>query len=96
MGKQEINNNKTIIKNRLRETRLQKNLSQDELANLANTTAVTISYIENGKFCPNLALAFDLSRVLETPIEGLFYPEDSDNITEPTLTNNGRVKRKKP
>lgn len=51
-------------------------ISQEELAKLCNVTRQTINAIENDKYDPTLALAFRLSRNLDTKVEDLFIFED--------------------
>lgn len=61
------------LKNRLKVARAELNLSQDELARLVGVTRQTISSIETGQYVPSALLAFRLAKMLEKPVEGLFY-----------------------
>lgn len=61
-----------IMKNRIRDLRKEKKLSQDELAKCCNVTRQTINAIENDKYDPTLSLAFGLAKVLETTVDELF------------------------
>jgi putative transcriptional regulator len=61
--------------NRLRIARAEKNLSQEDLADLAGVTRQTISSIETGQYCPSGLLAFVLARRLGKAVEDLFYLE---------------------
>jgi len=61
------------LKNRLKVARAEKNLSQEELANLVGVTRQTISSIETGQYCPSALLAFQLAKKLKKPIEELFF-----------------------
>lgn len=62
-----------ILKNRIKEARLEKGLSQAELANLVGVSRNTISSIETGQFSPTAKLALVLSMALDKKFEELFY-----------------------
>lgn len=64
---------KMTLRNRLKVARAERNLSQEELANLVGVTRQTISSIETGQYCPSALLAFYLAKKLEKPIEELFF-----------------------
>ena len=64
------------MQNTIRELRKEKGLSQDELARACGVSRQTVNAIENNKYDPTLALAFQLSRVLGVPVDGLFQPEE--------------------
>jgi putative transcriptional regulator len=70
---------KNSLKNRLRVARAEKNISQEELANLVGVTRQTISSIENGQYCPSTFLAFLLAKKLEKPIDQLFFLDGEEN-----------------
>lgn len=59
--------------NRLRVARAERDLSQDELARRAGVSRQTISSIETGVYCPSALLAFRLARVLDRPVDTLFW-----------------------
>ena len=61
------------VKNRLREYRARKNLTQDDLAHKAGVTRQTIIAIENEKYNPSLDLAFKLSKIFGLTVEELFH-----------------------
>lgn len=63
------------LRNRLKVARAEKDLSQEELANLVGVTRQTISSIETGQYCPSALLAFLLASKLEKPVENLFFLE---------------------
>jgi putative transcriptional regulator len=65
--------------NRLKVSRAERNLSQDELAKLAGVTRQTISSIETGQYCPSALLAFILAQRLGTRVDVLFYLEGDDH-----------------
>ncbi len=66
---------KLELKNKLKLARVEKNLSQDELAKLAGVSRQTIIAIEKGQFCPTARLALILSIILDKKFEELFYFE---------------------
>jgi putative transcriptional regulator len=63
------------LNNRLRVARAERDLSQEQLAQLAGVTRQTISSIETGQYCPSALLAFVLARRLNKPVAELFYLE---------------------
>lgn len=66
---------KLIFKNRIREARKEKDLSQDALANLIGVSRNTIGSIERGEFNPTAKLALILCIALDKKFEALFYFE---------------------
>lgn len=64
---------KLILKNRLREARTERGLSQAELAALVGVSRNTISSIETGQFNPTAKLALVLCIALDKKFEELFY-----------------------
>ena len=61
------------MKNRLKELRKKKKITQDELAKELNVSRQTINAIENEKYNPTLELAMKLAKFLNTSVEDLFY-----------------------
>ncbi len=64
---------KLILKNRLKEARAEKGLSQSKLAEMVGVSRNTISSIETGQFNPTAKLALILCTALEKKFEELFY-----------------------
>jgi len=62
------------MKNKLREFRAKKRMTQDELASKANVSRQTINAIENERYDPSLPLAFALAKAFCCPIEEIFLP----------------------
>ena len=62
-----------ILKNRIKEARAEKGLSQAELAKLVGVSRNTISSIETGQFSPTAKLALVLAIALNKKFEELFY-----------------------
>ena len=64
-----------VLKNRLKEARAEKNMSQSQLAELVGVSRNTISSIETGQFNPTAKLALILCIALDKTFEELFYFE---------------------
>jgi putative transcriptional regulator len=60
------------MKNRVRELRKNKNLTQEELAELIGISRQAINAIEKEKFDPSLPTAFKMASLFKTTIEDLF------------------------
>ncbi|QUA52826.1 helix-turn-helix transcriptional regulator [Aristaeella lactis] len=66
-------NDQLILKNRLKEIRTEKGMSQAGLAELVGVSRNTISSIETGQFCPTAKLALILCVALDKKFEDIFY-----------------------
>ena len=66
------------MKNKLRIARVQKNLTQQELAEKISVSRQTINSIETGRYIPSTVLALKLSRELALSVEELFELEQAD------------------
>jgi len=66
---------KLVLKNNLKEARLQNNLSQGQLAAMVGVSRNTISSIETGQFNPTAKLALILCTALDKKFEEMFYFE---------------------
>ena len=62
-----------VLKNRIKEVRMEKGLSQAGLAEMVGVSRNTISSIETGQYSPTAKLALILSLALEKKFEDLFY-----------------------
>ncbi|MDD4287063.1 MAG: helix-turn-helix transcriptional regulator [Candidatus Peribacteraceae bacterium] len=60
------------MKNRIREFRMQKNMTQDALAQAAGVRRETIVFLEQGKYNPSLELAHNVAVALGQTIDSLF------------------------
>jgi putative transcriptional regulator len=60
------------MKNRVKELRKAKGLTQEELADIIGVSRQTINAIEKEKFDPSLPTAFKMSKLFEVPIEVFF------------------------
>ena len=63
------------MRNRLRELRETRGLTQEELAKILGVTRQTIIAIEKGKYDPSLRLAFKIARFFGVKIEDIFIYE---------------------
>lgn len=64
------------MKNRVRELRKRKGLTQEQLAEIIGVSRQTINAIEKEKFDPSLPTAFKMAKLFETPIEEFFLFEE--------------------
>ena len=64
------------MKNRLRELREWKGLTQEELAKALGVTRQTVIAIEKGRYDPSLRLAFKIARFFGVKIEDIFIYEE--------------------
>ena len=55
--------------------RVEKGLSQQELANLVDATRQTIGLIEKGKYNPTINLCIRISKALDKSLNELFWEE---------------------
>jgi len=60
------------MKNRLKEIRAIRGISQEELADILGVSRQTISSLENGRYNPSILLAFKIARYFGMPIEDIF------------------------
>ena len=67
------------IGNRLRVARVEKNLTQQEMAELAGVTRQTIGLIEAGRYNPTLKLCLRLSMITGKSLDELFWIEGEKN-----------------
>ena len=57
--------------------RIEKDLSQEELANLIGVTRQTIGLIEAGKYNPSLNLCIAICRATDKTLNDLFWEGDN-------------------
>lgn len=60
------------MKNRIRELRVERKLTQEDLAEILGVSRQSINAIEKEKFDPSLTTAFKMAQLFERPIEELF------------------------
>ena len=68
----DYNGKKNISGNRIREVRLRRRLTQEELAVMVGVRRETIMRLEKAQYNPSLKLAVDISRAVGAPIEEIF------------------------
>ena len=66
-------NDNAILKNKLKEIRTEKGLSQSALAEMVGVSRNTISSIETGQFSPTAKLALIICIALDKKFEDVFY-----------------------
>ena len=66
------------MKNRVRELRTSRNLSQGDLGSVLGVSRQTINSIENGRYLPSLPLALAIARCFATAVEEIFTPDEED------------------
>lgn len=64
------------LRNRLRELRAERDLTQAALAELVGVSRKTVNTIENGVFVPSTLLALKLARAFGQPVESIFLLDD--------------------
>lgn len=63
------------MKNRMKELREGRGLTQEELAMLLETSRQTIISLEKGKYNPSIMLAYKISKIFNKRIEEVFIFE---------------------
>lgn len=66
------------MRNRVREQRTQRGLSQVEVAAALGVSRQTVISIENGRYLPSLPLAFKIARYFGMPVEEMFGPDGEE------------------
>ena len=66
------------MKNRVKEFRKNKSLTQEELADLIGISRQAIISIEKEKFDPSLTTAFNMANLFKVSIEELFFFKHSE------------------
>lgn len=60
------------MKNKIRDLRVGRGMTQEELADVIGVSRQTINAIEKEKFDPSLPTAFKMSKLFEKSIEEIF------------------------
>ncbi|WP_020618056.1 helix-turn-helix transcriptional regulator [Paenibacillus daejeonensis] len=63
------------MKNKIRELRVARGWTQDDLAEQLEVSRQTVISLEKGRYNPSLSLAFKLGRLFNARIEDLFIEE---------------------
>ena len=61
---------------RMKIARIEKDLSQEQLAELLGVTRQTIGLIESGSYNPTLKLCVAICKALDKTLDELFWPEE--------------------
>ena len=65
------------MRNLVRQLRKEAGWRQEDLARELGVTRQTVIAMENDKYDPSLALAMRLARLLERPVEEIFFLEEN-------------------
>ncbi|WP_122790256.1 helix-turn-helix transcriptional regulator [Intestinibacillus sp. Marseille-P6563] len=64
------------MQNNIKELRKARGLRQEDFARLLGVSRQTVVAMENNKYDPTLALAMRVARLLEQPVESIFFLEE--------------------
>jgi putative transcriptional regulator len=64
------------VRNRIRELRSERGLSQAALAEAMKVSRQTINSIETERYVPSLPLAMALARFFDMTVEEVFHPDE--------------------
>lgn len=63
---------KNEVINQIKQYRAEKQMTQEDLAKLANVSRQSIISIEQGRYVPSLSLALKLAKIFDCPTDDLF------------------------
>ena len=63
------------MKNCIKQLRKEAGLRQEDMANALGVSRQTIIAIENNKYNPTLELAMKIAKLLQRPVDEIFFPE---------------------
>ena len=66
------------INMKMKLSRVEKELSQQELADKVGATRQTIGLIEKGKYNPSLSLCLKIAKALDKTLDQIFWEENTD------------------
>lgn len=66
------------LKNRVRQLREERGLTQKQLGEKVNVSRQAINAVETGKFDPSLWLAYDIAQLFDMSIEEVFDFKESE------------------
>ena len=69
---------------RVREQRIQREMSQAELAEALGLSRQTVTLIETGRYLPSLPLAFAIARFFQLTVDKMFGPAEEQAGTRAT------------
>lgn len=82
MANGEANSGGEKLHNRIAVLRAERGLSRQDLADALDVNYQTIGFLERGDYNPSLALAFQIARYFNLPIEAVFSPEPFRPLSE--------------
>jgi putative transcriptional regulator len=65
-----------LVRNRVRDERLRRGMSQAEVASALDVSRQTVISIEAGRYSPSLPLAFRIARLFGSTVDAMFCPEE--------------------
>ena len=68
----------TVKNKKMKIARLERDMSQGDLANIVGVTRQTIGLIESGNYNPTLKLCIAICRALGKTLDDLFWEESHD------------------
>jgi putative transcriptional regulator len=71
-----IKSMKETTRMKLKLARIEKNLTQQELADLVDATRQTIGLIEKGDYNPTLNLCIKIAKALDRTLDPLFWEDE--------------------
>lgn len=71
-----------ILGSAIREARIQKHLSQEELAEKVGITPTHMKHIESEHRKPSIDVLYRIVRTINLSLDDLFFPEESDSQEE--------------
>jgi putative transcriptional regulator len=77
-----------ILKNRVRELRVARNLRQADLAHQVQVTRQTILAIEKDRLNPSIRLSLKIAQVLGEAVDNIFYLVEQAPGAEPAQRGN--------
>jgi putative transcriptional regulator len=66
------------MRNRIKVLRVERDLSQAQLADELGIARQTVIALEAGKYAPSLPLAFKIAKLFARPVEDIFDPNSTD------------------
>ncbi|MFV8827848.1 helix-turn-helix transcriptional regulator [Alkalihalobacterium sp. APHAB7] len=66
------------MKNRMKELRQEKGISQEKMATMLGVSRQTVISIERGRYNPSLPLAIHIARCFDTIVEDVFLLDEED------------------
>ena len=69
---------KTPLRLRLKLARIEKSITQQELADSVDVTRQTVGLIEKGNYNPTLKLCIKIAKALDKTLDQLFWEDEQD------------------